>query len=276
MTFLTKAILTFAAAIFVFGILPFGAMYFLQGKLIFPAPDIIPPNSPVGSFSPVEIETPDGVRLRAWAHPAEGDEASILVFHGNADAAVYQVRGKGEALVAAGFGVLLVEYRGYGGSSGSPSEVGLIRDGLASYDYVRRQSASPIGLYAHSLGTAVAIPVAASRDVFAVALESPMTSILDVARYRMGWVPLDGLMKYPFRSDLLIGSVRAPLFILHGTDDKVIPFSLGDRLAAMAPPGTRFMAIDSAGHNNLASFGTTGLAIEFFKETLAAKRRAEK
>ncbi|USG60101.1 lysophospholipase [Sneathiella marina] len=259
-----------AVIVVIFGILPFAAMYFLQAKMIFPAPDLVPPAGPQGDFDAVRITTEDGETLRAYEHRAETGEATILVFHGNADAAFYQIS-KGEKLAAAGFGVLLVEYRGYGGSTGSPTEAGLIRDGLASYDHVRRQSDQPIGLYAHSLGTGVAVPVAVQRPVFAVALEAPFTSILDVARYRMGWVPLDGLLKHPFHSDQLIGQITAPIQIIHGTADRVIPFKLGKRLAELAPKGTKFLAIDGAGHNNLAAFGSIEIAIAFFKEALAER-----
>jgi uncharacterized protein len=255
------------AVIMIFGILPFGAMYLLQEKLIFPAPDFTPPSGTLGIFSPIDIPTDDGEILRAYEHPAAAEEATILVFHGNADAAVFQA-GKGERLANSGFGVLLVEYRGYGGSTGTPTETGLISDGLASYDYIRAQTDAPIGLYAHSLGSGVAVPLAASRPVFAMVLEAPFTSILDVARHRMGWVPLDGLLKHPFRSDLVIGDIATPILILHGTDDRVIPFDLGKRLFELAPPGTEFIAIEGAGHNNLPAYGTIEQAIAFFKDVL--------
>ena len=258
------------ALILIFGVIPFAALYFLQEKLIFPAPTRTPPPGPVGSFDPVDIATPDGEILRAYEHKAEAGEATILVFHGNADAAYFQIK-KGELLATSGFGVLLVEYRGYSGSTGSPTQIGLIMDGLASYDYVRAQTNDPSGLYAHSLGTGVAAPMAAIRPVFAVVLESPFTSILDVARHRMGWVPLNSLLKHPFRSDLVIGEITAPLLIMHGTDDRVIPFDLGMRLATLAPPGIEFVAIEGAGHNNLAAYGTIERAIAFFKSVLGER-----
>ncbi|MEH6478192.1 MAG: alpha/beta hydrolase [Sneathiella sp.] len=256
--------------IVIFGIIPFAVMYFLQEKLIFPAPGGTPPPGPVGSFDPVDIATPDGEILRAYEHKAAAGEATILVFHGNADAAYFQIS-KGEELAASGFGVLLVEYRGYSGSTGSPTETGLITDGLASYDHVRAQTEAPIGLYAHSLGTGVAVPLAVQRPVFAVVLEAPFTSILDVARYRMGWVPLNGLLKHPFHSDQQIGKITAPIQIMHGTNDKVIPFELGKRLAELAPAGTKFLAIDGAGHNNLAAYRSVEIAIAFFKGALAER-----
>ena len=97
-------------------------------------------------------------------HQRKG-EATILVFHGNADAAIRQTK-KGRALAEEGFGVLLVEYRGYPGSTGTPSETGLYADGRAAYDFVFRQREQLIGLYAHSLGTGVAVKLATERDVF--------------------------------------------------------------------------------------------------------------
>lgn len=263
MTFLPKLAMSLGLLILLFGVLPFAAMYLLQGKMIFPAPGFVVPAGPEGRFARVEIETPDGEKLQGWFAPPAAGQASLMLFHGNADAAYFQVP-RGEALAAAGFGVLLVEYRGYGGSTGTPSEAGLIADGLASYDFLRSRTDGPIGLLAHSLGTAVAIPVAAARPVFALMLEAPMTSILDVARYRMGWVPLKWLMKYPFHSDQVIGQVTAPILIVHGRRDRVIPFELGERLAALAPPGTRFIPLDDAGHNDLLRFGSNQMAIEFF------------
>ncbi|MCR9214902.1 MAG: lysophospholipase [Proteobacteria bacterium] len=269
MTFFPKLTLILLVLIVIFGILPFTAMYFLQGKLIFPAPNFTVPAGPEGRFSQTVIETPDGERLRAWyAAPAAG-QPSLMLFHGNADAAYFQVP-RGEALAEAGFGVLLVEYRGYGDSTGEPTELGLITDGLASYDYLRGQTEGPIGILAHSIGTAVAIPVAAKRPIFALMLEAPMTSILDVARYRMGWLPLKMLMKYPFHSDQVIGQVTAPILIVHGTKDRVIPFELGKRLAALAPAGTEFIPIEGAGHNDLLRFGSNGLALDFFRQILDA------
>ena len=270
MTLSRKIILWLCALIMLFIVIPFTGIYFAQGAFVFPVPEGDSPGPAVDGFEPVVITTPDLERLNAFYHPPGAMRASILVFHGNAETAANQMA-RGAALADAGFGVLLVEYRGYGGSTGSPSEKGLITDGLASYDFLAAQDAGPIGILAQSLGTGVAVPVAAAKGPFAVMLESPFTSLLAIARYRVKWMPpLDFMMKYPFRNDAVIGRIKAPILILHGTDDKVIPFDEGRKLATLAPRGTAFIKIDGAGHNDLGQYGDIAIAIKFFTKTLAA------
>ncbi|MEX1036273.1 MAG: alpha/beta hydrolase [Sneathiella sp.] len=271
MTKSRKILLRLVAIFIIFGVIPFTGIYFAQGAFIFPVPAGENPRAAVGGFEPLTLTTPDGETLRAFYHPPAGDgAASVLVFHGNAETAAAQIP-RGKSLAGAGFGVLLVEYRGYGGSTGTPSEAGLITDGLTAYDYLRAQSDAPIGLLAFSLGTGVAVPVAAARETFAVVLESPPTSLLDIARYRVGWVPFDFLMKYPFHNDRVISEVDAPILIIHGDNDQVIPVEQGRRLATLAGPGTAFIEIKGAGHNDLAQYGTTAMAIRFFRKSLAAE-----
>ena len=168
--------------------------------------------------------------------------------------------------------VLLVEFRGYGGSTGTPTEAGVITDGLASYDFLKGETEGPIGILAHSLGTGAALPVAEAREVFAVALESPFTSLLAIARYRVGWMPgFDFMVRYPFRNDEIIGDITAPILIIHGTEDRVIPFAEGEKLATLAPPGTAFIKIEGAGHNNLGQHGDMTIVRKFFQRELAAE-----
>ena len=270
MTLPRKISLWLVALIMLFGVFPFVGIYFVQGAFVFPVPEGEVAVNPASGFAPVVIETPDGEKLRAFYHPPGERAASILVFHGNAETAANQI-GRGAALAQAGFGVLLVEYRGYGGSTGEPSEAGVITDGLASYDFLRKEMDGPIGILAHSLGTGAAIPVAAARPVFAVVLESPFTSLLDIARYRVSVMPpFHFMLKYPFRNDERIGGVTAPILIIHGTEDKVIPFEEGKKLAALAPAGTEFIKIEGAGHNNLGRYGDMKMATSFFEKALAA------
>lgn len=242
-------------------------LYFSQDRLIFPAPHGIRPQAIHPSFKTVSISTPDSETLFALHHPDEANQATILVFHGNADAALFQ-QPRGVSLAQAGFGVLLIEYRGYPGSTGKPSEKGLIIDGLAAFDFIRSGHGGDIGVYASSLGTGIAIPLAAERDVFAMVLESPFDSIQAIARNAFPWIPMGLLLKHKFRSDDVIGRVDAPLLIIHGSADSVIPIEHGKALFDLAPAGSRFMEIPGAGHNNLSLFGTTDAAIRFFREKL--------
>ena len=202
--------------------------YWMQDSLIFPAPQVDTGSFGDENFRQVTIPTSDGEKLFALHHPSVEGEATILVFHGNGDAAVFQTA-KGAVIADAGFGVLLVEYRGYPGSTGTPSETGLFADGRAAYDFVRSQKEQLIGLYAHSLGTGVAVNLATERDVFSLVLESPFDSLMAVAQRRFPWIPVSLLLKHKFRSDLLIPDVRSPILMMHGDADRVIPNEHGRR-----------------------------------------------
>ena len=272
MTKSRKIALRLFAIFIIFGVIPFTGIYFAQGAFVFPVPQggVGGAGEAAGGFEAVTITTEDGERLNAFYHPPGERGASILVFHGNAETASNQM-GRGAALARAGFGVLLAEYRGYGGSTGEPSETGVITDGLASYDFLESKTDGPVGILAHSIGTGAAIPVAAARDPFAVVLESPFTSLLAIARYRVKLMPpFHFMLKYPFRNDAVIGAVTAPILIIHGTEDKVIPFEEGEKLATLARPGTEFIRIDGAGHNDLGRYGDMKMAIDFFNKTLTA------
>ncbi|MEP1443557.1 MAG: alpha/beta hydrolase [Hyphomicrobiales bacterium] len=243
------------------------AIYFVQERLIFPAPNIAVEGFEDEIFERVAITTPDGEELFALHHPSEKEEATILVFHGNGDAAIFQ-KEKGAHLAEQGFGVLLVEYRGYPGSSGEPSETGLFIDGQAAYDFIINQKPQRVGLYAHSLGTGVAVNLATERDVFAVVLESPFDSLMAVAQDRMPWLPVSLLLKHKFRSDLRIQNVTAPILIMHGNRDGVVPIKHGKLLHDTASSKAIFEEIKNAGHNDLANFGTVEKAVKFFKHGL--------
>jgi len=255
--------------ILAFGLI--GIPYLQQDGMMFPVPEIASAQSIDPAFQTISIPTSDGETLFALHHPAETAEATILVFHGNGDAALFQQQA-GRALADAGFGVLLVEYRGYPGSTGKPSESGLILDGLSAYDFIRTRSAAPVGVYAHSLGSGVAIPLAATRQVFAMVLEAPFDSIQAIAQDAFPWIPMGMFLKHKFRSDRAIAAVTAPLLMIHGSDDRVIAIRHGKALFELAPKGSRFMEVTGAGHNNLRQFGTTGHAITFFSQVLGHEK----
>ncbi|MGI9353062.1 MAG: alpha/beta hydrolase [Rhizobiaceae bacterium] len=266
-----KRILGFLKFILIFALtfyaVTVAVVFFLQEQLIFPAPDFPVASTEDENFRQESIRTLDGEVLFALHHPSENGEATILVFHGNADAAIFQ-KSKGAALIEAGFGVLLVEYRGYPGSTGTPTEAGLYIDGRAAYDFILKQREQPIGLYAHSLGTGVAVRLAAEREVFSVVLESPFDSLMAVAQRRFPWMPVSLLLKHKFQSDLQMQYVQAPVLIMHGDKDDIIPFEHGRRLHQEASVDARFLKIENAGHNDLSNFGTSDRAASFLKQSL--------
>ena len=196
--------------------------------------------------------TPDGETLVLWGVPAAGNRPTILYFQGNAGS----IADRADRLAfyqAQGYGAAFLSYRGYGGSSGTISEAGLITDARTAYDWLIAQGipASRIVVVGESLGTGVAVQLAAQRPVGAVILEAPYTAAVDVAAQVYPWLPVRLLMKDQFRSSAHIGKITAPLLILHGTADRVIPFTLGQRLFAAANQPKTFVPLDGKGHEAL-------------------------
>lgn len=261
-----------ALGLLVVAAFPLLLLYVLQDRMIFPAPDLdTMPEAPSG-FTEVSIETPDGETLFALFRPPAAGRATIIVFHGNGDAAAFQ-HAKADALSKRGFGVLLAEYRGYPGSSGSPSEAGLYTDATSAYDFLAARIPGPVGVYGHSLGAAVAIHLATVRDIYALVLESPFDSLLAVAKRHYPWVPaMDKLLKHPFRSDRIISGVSAPILILHGANDRIVPAEHARELLRLAPQGTQYRDISDAGHNDLARHGSIDMAVTFFEENDSAPK----
>jgi uncharacterized protein len=143
-----------------------------------------------------------------------------------------------------------VEYRGYPGSSGSPSEAGLIADAQAGYDKARALGIPPrqIIAFGESLGTGVAVALAARNEVGGVVLISPHDSVADVAASEYWIFPTRYLIRDSFHSDQRIAAVKAPLLIVHGTEDTAIPIRFGRKLFALANPPKRFITVDGGGH----------------------------
>lgn len=192
------------------------------------------------------VTTADGERLHAlWKAPRTGCGV-VVTFHGNASfPETMAARFAADPWARDGWGLLAIAYRGYPGSTGAPSEDGLITDGLAAYaEAHRRAPQSPILLHGHSLGAAIAIAVATRTDGYAgLYLEAPFASLLRLAEMRQPFVPVSWLLRDPMRSDERIGHVHGPVVIVHGTGDGIVPVEEGRRLAAAAPSGTVFDAI---------------------------------
>jgi len=152
--------------------------------------------------------------------------------------------------------LVALSYRGYGGSTGTPSEVGLIADAETAYAFAAAHvPAARIAAFGESLGSGVAVALASRHPVGRVVLEAPFTSAADVAARTYWYLPVRALMKDPFRSDARIGQIKAPLLIMHGTRDGVVPFALGERLFALANEPKRFVRFADGGHSDLDRFG---------------------
>ena len=159
---------------------------------------------------------------------------------------------RSRALIDDGSGLVGLSYRGYGGSSGRPTEKGLIEDAAAAYAFATaRYPAERIVLWGELLGSALAIAVAAEKPVGCLVLEAPFTSAVDVGAMHYRFVPVRLLMKDQFRSDLRIGNVSAPVLVVHGENDAIVPVALGERLYGLIGAPKRFLRIAGAGHNDL-------------------------
>jgi fermentation-respiration switch protein FrsA (DUF1100 family) len=157
-------------------------------------------------------------------------------------------------LTTDGSGLVALSYRGYGGSSGRPTEAGLVNDALAAYAFAcARYQPARIVLWGESLGSGVAVALAAEYPVGHVILEAPFTSAADVGAGHYWFVPVRLLMKDQFRSDLRIGKVTAPVLVLHGDRDYVVPIALGERLYALIDAPKRFVRFPGVGHDGLGA-----------------------
>jgi fermentation-respiration switch protein FrsA (DUF1100 family) len=199
----------------------------------------------------VFLDTTDGEKVIAWHMPPRGERPVILYFHGNGGSLRWRVD-RYRALTLDGTGLLALSYRGYGGSTGHPTEEGLITDAQAAYAFaVARYGAKRIDLWGESLGTAVAVAIAAESPIGRMVLQAPFTSAADLGAARYWFVPVRLLMKDQFRSDLRIAAVTAPVLVLHGERDTIVPIALGERLYELIKSPKRFVRFPGLGHNDL-------------------------
>jgi uncharacterized protein len=214
----------------------------------------------------VVLDSADGARVIVWHVPPRGPSPVVLYFHGNGGSLAWRAE-RFRQLTADGTGLVALSYRGFSGSTGSPTEAGLLADGRAAYAFAAaRYPAQRIALWGESLGSGVAVAIASELPVGHVVLESPFTSAADVGAARYWFVPVRLLMKDQFRSDLRIGKVTAPVLIVHGDRDTIVPFALGQRLYGMINAPKRFVRVAGGGHNDLGA-RTVAAAKEFLAQT---------
>jgi fermentation-respiration switch protein FrsA (DUF1100 family) len=214
----------------------------------------------------IVLDTSDGEKVIAWHLPPRGEKPVILYFHGNGGSLRYRVE-RFRALTGDGTGLVALSYRGYGGSTGSPTEPGLLADAAAVYEFAAaRYPAERIVLWGESLGTGVAIALAAERKVSRIVLEAPFTSAADIGARAYPFLPVRLLMKDQFRSDERIGKLNVPLLFLHGAFDRVVPLALGERLYALANQPKRLVRFPRGDHNDLDGHGAQAAAREFLAE----------
>jgi uncharacterized protein len=244
-------------------------LYLAQRRFVFVPPQSGHPSPAAAGWPEAEeaaIDTADGERVIVWQAPPRGDKPVVIFFHGNGEIVAWRAE-RHRQLTADGTGLVALSYRGYMGSTGSPTEDGLLHDAEAVYQFTTSHYPSnPVVLWGYSLGSGVAIALAARHPIAKVILEAPFSSSVDVAALRFPFVPVRWLMLDQFRSDQRVGAVRAPLLIMHGEQDCVIPISLGERLFNLAHEPKRFVRFPGGNHVDLDRFGAVEVARQFIAE----------
>jgi fermentation-respiration switch protein FrsA (DUF1100 family) len=217
----------------------------------------------------ITLLTEDGIALASWYLPPRGGRPVILYCHGNGGHIGYRCQ-RLARFAREGYGVLLLEYRGYGGNPGRPSEPGLCSDAAAALDFLLREEvpAERIVLYGESLGTGVAVRLAACCAVGALILEAPFTSIAAAAQCHYPFVPCRWLVRDRFASLSLIARVQVPKLILHGERDRIVPIRFGRTLYEMASDPKEGWFVPQAGHGDLVAFGALDAVVAFLRRHL--------
>jgi len=247
-----------------------GAICMFQRQLLyFPDPTHQAPTPGLG-IEEVRLSTADGERLVAWHLRPQPGKPIMLFFNGNA-ASLAGDGPRWRSIARAGAGFFAVGYRGYDGSTGAPTEAGLRMDANAAYDWVAdRYPPQDIVIHGYSLGSGVAVRLAAERPARALILEAPYLSTVAVAAERFPWAPVRLLMWDRFASDEWIGRVHAPVMILHGDRDAVVPFRQGRALFELANAPKTFVRIPNGDHTSLVLAGLYDRVWPFVGVTPAA------
>lgn len=258
-----KWIAIVAVTVYLAGLL---VLYVRQREMLFPIP-------PVGRTAPNAaglpeaeehvLTTSDGEKVIVWHVPAKPGHSVILYFPGNGDFLAGRVS-RFKAMTVDGTGLVALSYRGYAGSSGAPSEQGLLHDAAAAHAFTTaRYEAERIVAWGFSLGTGVAVALASEHRVGKLILEAPYTSTADIAASSFWFVPVRLLMRDRFHSDKRIARVTVPLLVMHGANDLAIPIAFGERLFALAHEPKRFVSMAGGGHDDLDQFGAIEAARDF-------------
>lgn len=219
----------------------------LQARLIYPAPQ--ERVAPTGDYRAVMLDTADGLSIRSFYRAADPAKPTLVYFHGNGSSLAGAMAANA-ALTEAGYGALLVNYRGYGGNPGEPGEEGFYKDGRAAMDWLRAQglTGKDIVLIGNSIGGGTAVQMAREYGGKALILSAPFTSLPDVAAEKARWLPVRLLLRDRFDNLAKIGDLPMPVLIQHGSADTLIPLAHGKALADAAQDGT-LQVIESGGHD---------------------------
>jgi fermentation-respiration switch protein FrsA (DUF1100 family) len=233
-----------------------GALFFYQPNLLYfpdmPTREIEVTPGDIGlDFEPLTLATRDNEQLDAWLVPADSARGVVLFCHGNAGNISHRLESIRQ-FHELGLSVLIFDYRGYGQSSGKPTEKGTYRDADAAWHYLVEQHGIPperIVLFGRSLGASIAADLATRQAAAAVILESAFTSVPDVAAKFYPWLPVRWLSRYRYDTEKKLANIHSPVLIVHSRDDEIIEYANGERLFAAANEPKQFLEL-RGGHND--------------------------
>lgn len=246
------------AGLAAFALTTFAAWAFQRKLMYFPDTERVSPAA--AGLAGVEervLATPDGEHVVAWYGRARPGQPTILYFHGNGGNLMNRAE-RMRVYMDRGRGVFMMSYRGYGGSTGTPSEKANVADAELAYRALLGEGLSPsqIVLYGESLGSGVVAQLAAGKRVAGVVLEAPYTAAVDVGALRYPFLPVRQLMIDRYETMRFIGRLTAPLLVIHGGRDGIVPVEMGRSVFEAAPEPKRLVIFPEAGHSDHHLFGS--------------------
>ncbi len=250
------------------------ALYLGQRSLLYRPDGTVPDLHAhgVADMTAIRIPVGSGVESLAWWHPPrEPGRPVVVYFHGNAGH-IGERAYKARRMIDAGFGVLLAGYRYNAGAGGAPSEAALLTDGQTAILQLVEQgyAMDQLILYGESLGSGVAVALAADNGVGGVILETPYSSIAEVAQAIYWFAPAKWLIRDRYDSMAQVGRIRAPILIFHGDADNTIPIRFARRLYEAAPKPKEAHFLPGGGHTDLYDLGAGELVIDFLERRAAS------
>ena len=220
----------------VYLVITFSLYFFQRNLLYYPSENNYSGDRLTVPIEKVKIKTQDNIELLSWYHKKNvSDYKTILFLHGNAGSLedrIYKLNFLGNLDV----NFLIIAWRGYSGSSGKPSEFGLYQDAKSALNWLNSKGITDdkIVLYGESLGTSVAIEVGQNRNFAGIILEAPFTSMIDIGKKHYPFFPVKLLLKDKYVSKNKIKNIKSPVLVMHGKEDKIVPFYMGKKIYDLA------------------------------------------
>lgn len=236
-----------------------GLMYISQRRLTY-FPDttrVAPADKGLDGVAEVTMATPDGEKVLAWWGKAKPGQPTLLYFHGNGGSLATRAE-RIRKYLGLGRGMFMMTYRSYGGSTGSPSEAANVADAKLAYDTLVKSGVEPkdIIIYGESIGSGVAVQVAAEKPALALVLDAPYTRLVDIAAERYPWVPVRLMMRDQYDSASRLPGLKLPLLVIHGDLDQTVPVAMGRKVLELAGGPKDIVILKGAGHNDHHMFGS--------------------